>query len=38
MATGSQIIIVTPKEGLARDLREALGSADIEFEATVLPS
>ena len=38
MAAGSQIIIVTPNEGLARDLREALRAADIEFEPTVLPS
>ncbi len=38
MVTGSQIIIVTPNEGLARDLREALGAAEIESELTILPS
>ena len=38
MATGSQIIIVSPDEGLARDLRAALGSADVAYESTVLSS
>ena len=38
MAAASQILIVSPDEGLARDLREALGSADGGYEPTVLPS